>query len=236
MGKIYYIRHGQASVFSDNYDQLSELGHEQARALGRFLKQEKVNIDQLYCGPLQRHRETVAGLLDGMEISQETTEINGLKEHEGYSILKKYMPALVEEDDKIRELVNRPWTDFKEQIKHHIRVYEYFSLEWARGSYDHIISDEYQSWHTFAKAASDAYQKITSETSSGETSIVVTSGGPKAIACGKAMKLDTENILRTSWVIYNCSLSEFLVNSERTSLSSFNHITYLENKDHRTLV
>jgi len=236
MGKVYFIRHGQASVFSDNYDQLSDLGHQQARKLGTFLKKERVEIDQLYCGPLRRHRETVTGILDGMGISQEVKEIDGLKEHQGYSILKKYMAELMEEDAKIRELVNRPWTDFKDQIKHHIRIYEYFSLKWAQGTYDHLISDEFQPWDAFANAASDAYDQVTSETPSGATTLVITSGGPKAIACGKAMQLDTENILRTSWVIYNCSVSEFLINSERTSLSTFNQITYLEDKEHRTLV
>lgn len=236
MGKVYFVRHGQASVFSDNYDQLSDLGHQQARELGIYLKKEGVKIDQLYCGPLRRHRETIAGILEGMDINREVKVLNGLKEHQGYSILKKYMAELMEEDAKIRELVNRPWTDFKDQIKHHLRIYEYFSLRWAQGTYEHIISDEYQPWDAFANAASKTYDDITSETPSGATTLVVTSGGPKAIACGKALRLNTENILRTSWVIFNCSISEFLVNSERASLSSFNHITYLQDKALRTLV
>ena len=236
MGKIYYIRHGQASVFSDNYDQLSELGHQQAQEVGQYLKKENVKIDRLFCGPLQRHRETVTGILKGMNASMEVQEIKGLKEHEGYSILKKHMPDLVEEDEKIRELVNRPWTDFKDQIKHHIRIYEYFSLKWAEGKYDGLISNEFQPWATFAQDAGSAFNEIGDATTSGSTSLVVTSGGPKAVACGKAMQLDTENILRTSWVIYNSSVSEFLVNDVRSTLSSFNHITFLENKDHRTLV
>ena len=35
MAQIYLVRHGQASFGSSNYDQLSELGFEQARLLGR---------------------------------------------------------------------------------------------------------------------------------------------------------------------------------------------------------
>jgi broad specificity phosphatase PhoE len=36
MGQIYLVRHGQASFGSANYDQLSELGHEQARRTRNF--------------------------------------------------------------------------------------------------------------------------------------------------------------------------------------------------------
>ena len=41
MQKITFVRHGQASYGSDNYDKLSELGHKQTRLLGEYFK--KIN-------------------------------------------------------------------------------------------------------------------------------------------------------------------------------------------------
>ena len=236
MGRIIYIRHGQASVFSDNYDQLSELGMNQAVQVGKFLKSEGVQIDRLFTGPLHRHHQTLNGMLEGLGSDIQPTELEGLREHQGYSILKQHMAELIEEDQQMLDLVNRPWTDFKDQIKHHIRVFEHFSLNWIEGRYDHLINDAYQSWHEFSKSAASAFQNITDLTNSGETSVVITSGGPKAIACGDALDLSSEKVMRTSWVIYNCSITEFLVSDTRTSLSSFNHISYLTDQSHRTLV
>lgn len=236
MAKIIYIRHGQASVFSDNYDKLSDLGHKQAHEVGKFLLEEGIQIDNLYVGPLQRHKETAQGIRKGMELEMNEIELEGLREHQGFSVLKRLLPQLIEQDLEIRNLVNMPWKDRSEQIKHHMRIYENFSLRWAKGEFDHMTNGEFQNWKEFESAAGETFKFITDETSPGTTSLVVTSGGPKAIACGKAMDLDIEKIIRASWVIYNCSISEFLVNEERSTLSTFNNISFLRDKSYRTLV
>ena len=36
MGVMTLVRHGQASLFAENYDELSALGRDQARLLGEF--------------------------------------------------------------------------------------------------------------------------------------------------------------------------------------------------------
>ena len=38
MSVLYVVRHGQASFFTDNYDQLSPKGVEQSRLLGKYWK------------------------------------------------------------------------------------------------------------------------------------------------------------------------------------------------------
>ena len=236
MGRILYIRHGQASLFSDNYDQLSPLGKKQAVAVGQFLAKENITIDALYSGPLHRHHQTIEGILEGMKSSIPYEELEGLREHQGYTILKKLLPELAQQDEQIKELVNRPWESKSDQIKHHIRIYEHFSLRWANGEFDHMINGSFQPWKIFEENASDAYANICKESASGKTTLVVTSGGPKAVACGRALDLSLEKIMHASWVIYNCSISEFLTGDNRYTLSSFNNISFLEDKSSRTLV
>ena len=63
MGKIYFVRHGQASIFSDNYDQLSPTGYQQASELGRYFVAENIHFDHAYLGPLLRHEQTLEGIL-----------------------------------------------------------------------------------------------------------------------------------------------------------------------------
>ena len=40
MGQVVYVRHGQASLFSDNYDQLSPLGHRQSKEIGFYFSKK----------------------------------------------------------------------------------------------------------------------------------------------------------------------------------------------------
>ena len=54
MSVLTLIRHGQASFFADNYDQLSELGERQARALGEYWARRELKFDEVYTGPRVR--------------------------------------------------------------------------------------------------------------------------------------------------------------------------------------
>jgi broad specificity phosphatase PhoE len=65
MGAIYLVRHAQAAFGTDDYDRLTEIGHTQARLLGRFFAVRRVHCDAIYTGTLRRHVETVRGILDG---------------------------------------------------------------------------------------------------------------------------------------------------------------------------
>ena len=52
------VRHGQASFFADNYDQLSPLGEQQARLLGEYWVRRGVRFDEVFTGPRVRQIET----------------------------------------------------------------------------------------------------------------------------------------------------------------------------------
>ncbi len=58
MGEIYLVRHGQASFGAADYDQLSPLGEEQGRILGRWHRQLGLQVDGVALGGLKRHRQT----------------------------------------------------------------------------------------------------------------------------------------------------------------------------------
>ena len=62
MGKILLVRHGQASLLSADYDQLSPLGAEQARLLGRWWAARGDAVHQVWSGSLKRQRDTALAL------------------------------------------------------------------------------------------------------------------------------------------------------------------------------
>jgi broad specificity phosphatase PhoE len=63
VGVLLLLRHGQGSMGTSDYDQLSELGHRQARALGARLARAGLSAGQVWCGGLARQRETARAVL-----------------------------------------------------------------------------------------------------------------------------------------------------------------------------
>ncbi|QOY91394.1 histidine phosphatase family protein [Paludibaculum fermentans] len=75
MSTIYLFRHGQAGL-RDDYDRLSELGHEQARRLGAWVSGEGLKFDKVIIGGLRRQRETAEAVLAALnEAGLQPTEI-----------------------------------------------------------------------------------------------------------------------------------------------------------------
>ncbi len=60
MGRVFLVRHAQASFLHPNYDKLSAIGEVQARRLGEFWAQRKITFDRVCSGPAARHLNTAA--------------------------------------------------------------------------------------------------------------------------------------------------------------------------------
>ncbi|HMQ08646.1 MAG TPA: phosphoglycerate mutase family protein [Saprospiraceae bacterium] len=238
MGKIIYIRHGQASLFSENYDQLSSIGLKQSQLLGKHLSDSGIEVHKVYCGPLNRHRQTMEGVLVNLHKSPAAIEIDeGLKEHEGFHVLKSILPQLIEHDEEIRMLVNIPYSGKKDQILHHLKVYENFSLRWSKGEFDEwLVNNHSQTWKEFINVAKESFSRIALETADDQNVLVFTSGGPKAVACGTINHLSHSSIMELSWEIYNGALSDIVKKDNQLSLSIFNNTSYYTDQMLKTLV
>ena len=64
MGQVHFVRHGQASFGTDDYDRLSPLGWQQARWLGRHLSETGHRYDAVVSGGMRRHRETAQAIAE----------------------------------------------------------------------------------------------------------------------------------------------------------------------------
>ncbi|SMY09014.1 histidine phosphatase family protein [Flavimaricola marinus] len=65
MGTITFIRHGQANSTAtdeESYDQLSDLGRQQAAWLGEWLRDQGESFDQVISGSLTRHKQTATAM------------------------------------------------------------------------------------------------------------------------------------------------------------------------------
>src|SRR3954467_6272624 len=102
MSTLTLVRHAQASLFADNYDELSPLGREQARLLGEFWVRRQIDFDEVYCGPRARQKQTaeIAGspFTRAGRTWPEPVELAELDEYDLGNILDTLAPKLERED------------------------------------------------------------------------------------------------------------------------------------------
>lgn len=91
MAKLFIVRHGQASFGQANYDQLSELGWQQARWLGEYFAERELNFHRVVAGDLQRQQDTAKGVLEGMaHAGIDVSTHPGLNEYDGEMMYRAF--------------------------------------------------------------------------------------------------------------------------------------------------
>ena len=105
MSTIHFFRHGQAGL-RDDYDRLSELGHEQAAQLAEYVASERYSFDQVIVGGLRRQRETAEPVLAALDAAgmkpQLVVEDPGWSEFDLDIVFDGIAPRLAEEDEQFR--------------------------------------------------------------------------------------------------------------------------------------
>ncbi len=74
MGHIYFVRHGQSmwnvawKVCGATDIPLTEKGHEQAKAIGRKICEERIKFDEILCSPLLRAYDTAQHISEAVGV------------------------------------------------------------------------------------------------------------------------------------------------------------------------
>jgi len=98
MSEIYFVRHGQASFGSTNYDQLSDKGHRQSTLLGEHFQRRGIEFDHVLMGDMVRHRETAQGIARPLGLDEGTFEVfRELNEFDFHAILAAYTAQFPEQ-------------------------------------------------------------------------------------------------------------------------------------------
>ena len=108
MGRVFLVRHAQASFLEPDYDKLSATGETQARVLGEYWARHKVSFDRVCTGPRVRHRDTEKGVRETYAqhglIFPESMVLEEFDEFQGDVVLEKSLPQLCETNSHIRDL------------------------------------------------------------------------------------------------------------------------------------
>ncbi len=224
MGELVLVRHGQASFFGADYDELSATGREQARALGRHWATHGVRFDSVYVGPRRRHRDTLAMVAEAYQGHglpwPQAQELAELDEHDGVAVMKHALGR--PEAERAAMETRDPGAGERERVvREFFRRYREVMRDWACGS---LEVPGVEPWGEFRSRSLRALDAMC--VGSGRA-VAFTSGGLVSSAAGWLLGLDAERVIELSAVLRNTALSEVRYSGRRRTLVSFNALPHL---------
>ncbi|MFN8485016.1 MAG: histidine phosphatase family protein [Anaerolineae bacterium] len=230
MSHLVLVRHGQASMFADDYDHLSPVGEAQSRCLGHYWLRHGVTFDAVYVGPRRRQQGTEAVVrhvyTDAGQPWPTAIVLDGLDEYDGDGVLREFLPVLAERDAEIRRLA-AAWEqhrDGPERYRHFQRLFQAVVAYWVAGE---VESPVVESWQTFHGRVARTLRHIMASEGSGRRVAVFTSGGVISIAAQLAMRAPASLAIELNWRIRNGSLTEMVFSRDKVTLDTLNTIPHL---------
>jgi broad specificity phosphatase PhoE len=212
MGKLYLIRHGQASFGAEDYDRLSELGFKQsARIADHFSKVPS----RLIRGSMRRHLETAETAFAARDVSEDA----GWNEFDHREVLRVHRPEIENREEAMKLLMAQanPGKFMEEEFREAMR-------KWINGR------GEYQeSFVQFRSRVLDALSRLFSEAerSTEREFAVVSSGGVISLLMTHFLELEAERMISFNLGIANASVTAFLFSRGRVSLDYYNNYSHL---------
>ena len=233
MSIIYMIRHGQASFGHEDYDHLSTLGRRQARILAQFLFRTGFQPDAVYSGTMLRQKETAEEFLsvyrEGGRTLPNLEQLSGFNEFDSGSIVEAMFPSMAVEDPTLEHDLPKMYSS----VNSFKRVFEGAMLKWVTGRFD---TPRIESWKDLQARVSESLRQIREKHGRGKTIAVFTSGGAIAASLSYVLGIPGEHAMRLNWQVVNTSISRFMYNEQRITLSGFNSISHLELEGEPSLV
>ncbi|GAB4443117.1 MAG: histidine phosphatase family protein [Turneriella sp.] len=241
MTELYLIRHGQADSAGENYDQLTDRGHEQARRIGEWLATHGYQFSRALHGGLKRQRQTLEAI--GAEFARRGLSFPQPELH----------PAFAEFDLRV-------WAIIAGKLRHGHPEFAGLLKQWNRARHENspekgevfkqLTGIILREWVTLGESFDEAEsfpafraRVLTALKLAGDTEpenipqrvMAVTSGGPIALLCGEVLALPIEQTLRLTRRIYNTSVHTLVSDKSKWELQTFNSVPHLPAAD-RTLV
>lgn len=192
LAELLVVRHGQASFGADDYDKLSELGHQQSKAVGDVLRAAGWLPDRTITGSLTRQIET----LSAMGFDQGAEQHAGFNEYDFHNLLEARF------DGDVPDLVTS-------ERKIHFRTLRETVLEWQSGG----LENASESWGDFTGRVAAAI-KFACDTEAKRV-LVVSSGGAIGQMTAAAMDAPAAQMMELNLQVKNTSMTRFIF-SKRT--------------------
>ena len=216
MGQLYLVRHGQASLGADDYDQLSALGARQAQRLGEHWKGQDLKFDAVITGTLKRHIQTLEGIQQGLGTACKATLWPGLNEYDSEAVIRCMHAGPL----------SKPTSP--EGYREHFRLLRQGLKAWMTGQAQPLGMPPHAE---FLGGITHALDHIRAQHDGNV--LLVSSGGPISMAVGHVLNLEVDSVIELNLRMRNSAFCEFSFNPKRHSLVSFNTIPHLETPSHK---
>ena len=227
---ITLIRHGQAGS-RQVYDDLSEIGHEQAWALGEWFRSRNVRFDAIVTGGLNRQRRTAREMAEAMATAPEPVVDERWSEFDLDAVYAGIGPQLAREDDQFRsdyEQLRREMADPESSVHRSWRHCDVLVVRaWIDGRFEYAG----ESFADFGARVHDALRALPAE---GHVA-VVTSATPIALSAGLALDLAPRRVMQLAGAQRNTAFGEMELRPGDPRVVSFNNIPHLADPRLRTL-
>jgi broad specificity phosphatase PhoE len=203
MPLICLVRHGQASFGAHDYDVLSDLGREQARAVGRELARRELRDPHIISGSLTRQRDTARLLADAAGFTEPLCEDPRWNEFDHVAVLRRYpdpgLPRTVADSRAVQDVLDRALRSWMEDT-----------------------DDTATGWAAFSNNAATALTELSATLGKGRDAVVVTSGGVLAGLCGTLLSIPPAGLIALNRVTVNASVTTLVSGASGTNLLTFN--------------
>jgi len=229
MSTLYLVRHGQASFGTDNYDQLSATGRDQALELGRYFAALGERIDRIYSGSLRRQTQTAEIIATALDSSTSEFRIEpAFDEYDSDVMLQAFARSLTPE-----QLADAGWP----QLKTDRRKFQFFLERAARAWVEaRIEAEEMTPWRGFHGRIATALETIMRSEGRSKTLLISTSGGVIGTVVAHVLGLSNHTGIELNWAVHNASITRLIYSAEKVSLSMFNGLPHLDRGGLRHLI
>jgi len=235
LSSLFLVRHAQASFFAEDYDQLSEIGEQQATLLGSYWARSGTEFGQVIVGPRRRHQQTAE--IVGRQFREaglrwpDAVVRPALDEHCVDVLMKDQLDQLAANDsrinDQLRQLARTyaEATTKQDKQRRFQKLFEAVAHLWID---DAIDAAEVESWREFRNRVVEGIDRIRRDAGRGKRVAVFTSVGPISVALLRALDCSEKTALELGWRIRNGSLTRFVFSEDRFTLDSFNGVPHLD--------
>lgn len=217
MPAIYLLRHAQASFGAEDYDQLSELGVEQAALLGRALAGAGVRPAAVICGGMRRHTQTASACLGAMGLPGEWREEPGFDEFDHMEIIAAHRPDLGTMEALLRHLAEEeePRRAFQE-------LFDQALLQWIRAEGEYR-----ETWAAFQERVMGSLERVADSLGSSDGGLVFTSGGTISTIAQRLLGFPPERVPIFNGMLVNAGITRVVSGRRGLRLASLNEHVFL---------
>jgi broad specificity phosphatase PhoE len=230
MSELLLVRHGQASMFSDDYDVLSATGVEQAKRLAQHWLGEGFAPDAVWSGTLRRQQQSAAAAgavfaEAGMPWPVPQCDA-GFNEYPADELMPLLLADLGERYPELMSMsaAFEAAHSSAERYRRFHQLLEAVMSHWVAG---HCLSPLPLTWQDFSRRVRDALRRSMDAGGSGQSVVVFTSGGPVGVSVQSALAAPDIKAMELNWRIHNASVTRYTFSGKRVSLDAFNDTRHL---------